>query len=618
MIICLLLIGLLGRTYYISYTSGDKYNKKVLSQLDYDSTIIPFRRGDIVDKNGTILATSVDVYNLILDCAVLNNKTNEGRVNSTITAIYRFFPEIKREYDLYDVLKENATSNYKVLAKQLSYDEIQDFSNYMRDESTKGEIAGVWFEKNYRRDYPYGSLAADLIGFASSSNQGLVGVENKYNYTLNGINGRQYGYLNADSNLQKTVIQPTDGDTVVMTIDENIQAICEKYMIEWNDEHENGAHEGRGSLNSAVLVMNPNTGAVLAMASYPGFDLSNPWDLSEYYSEEEIAEMTEEDRMDALNAIWQNFCTTTTYEPGSTFKPVTLAAGLETGTIVGDEMYYCDGGEQIGPDHVHCVNVDGHGMQDIGLAMSNSCNDAFMQMSYAIGAENFAQYQNLFGFGLRTNIDLPGEARTDTLIYNRDQLSKINLATNSFGQNFNVTMVQLASAFCSVINGGYLYQPYVVQRIQDSNGTVVEETEPVLVRRTISRDTSDLIKDYLYQVVETGSAKSVQVEGYDIGGKTGTAQKHPRSLGNNLVSFIGYAPQEDPEVVIYVIVDEPNVWDQAHSTFAQGIAQKILTEILPYMNVRHSEGYEEPEVIALEDENAGEEGENSEAEAQPQ
>ena len=432
-------------------------------------------------------------------------------------------------------------------------------------------------------------MAAATLGFTTSGNVGVVGLENQYNSVLNGVNGRSYGYLNNDSDLERTVIEAQNGNTLVTTLDANIQSIVEQEILNFNQQYTN--ENGLGSKNTAVLVMDPDTGGILAMAQYPGFDLNNPWDLSAYYTPEELTAMSEQDQLNILNQLWKNYAVTNTYEPGSTAKPFTVAGGLESGALKGDETFVCDGGEQIAGYNVRCVNRNGHGLETIQDALVNSCNDALMQMSYRIGPVTFSQFQSLFGFGQRTWIDLPGETSTASLIYDEKALeSTINLATNSFGQNFNVTMVQMASAFCSLVNGGKLYQPHLVERITDDAGNTVQEIEPVLRKQTISKEVSDQMKQYLRAVVTDGSASAAGVDGYDVGGKTGTAQKFDtetgqRAKGKYLVSFIGYAPQEHPEVLVYVIVDEPNVEDQAHSSYALGIAHNILQQILPYMNI---------------------------------
>lgn len=591
LIICALFVGLIGRLMFIEYSSGERYEKIVLSQQEYDSTTIPFQRGNIVDSKGTVLATSVDVYNVILDCKVLN--ANDATViASTVEAVAECFPEIDREA-VEEELEDNPDSQYSVLAKKVSYEEMSKFTDLQEerreDDDPDNNITGVWFEKEYKRVYPYGSMAAATLGFTTSGNVGVVGLENQYNSVLNGVNGRSYGYLNNDSDLERTVIEAQNGNTLVTTLDANIQSIVEQEILNFNQQYTN--ENGLGSKNTAVLVMDPDTGGILAMAQYPGFDLNNPWDLSAYYTPEELAAMSEQDQLNILNQLWKNYAVTNTYEPGSTAKPFTVAGGLESGALKGDETFVCDGGEQIAGYNVRCVNRNGHGLETIQDALVNSCNDALMQMSYRIGPITFSQFQSLFGFGQRTWIDLPGETSTASLIYDEEALeSTINLATNSFGQNFNVTMVQMASAFCSLVNGGRLYQPHLVERITDDAGNTVQEIEPVLRKQTISKEVSDQMKQYLRAVVTEGSASIAGVDGYDVGGKTGTAQKFDtetgqRAEGKYLVSFIGYAPQEHPEVLVYVIVDEPNVEDQAHSSYALGIAHNILQQILPYMNI---------------------------------
>lgn len=582
-LISVALIGLIGRLMYIEYTSGAKYEKIVLSQQEYDSSTIPYRRGDIVDTKGTILATSTDVYNVILDCKVLNN--DEKKIEPTITALVQCFPDLNAD-ELRQLIQNEPNKQYNVLEKRLPYDQIQGFVTLQEDKKNNPDIDGVWFEKEYIRKYPYGSIGSSVIGFTTSGNVGMAGIENSYNSTLNGINGREYGYLNSDNNFEKTIKAAEDGNVVVSTIDLNIQSIVEEKVAQFQIDNANVAREGAGSKHTAVVVMNPQNGEVLAMAQYPNYDSSNPRDLSAYYTQEQIDAMSDDEKLDALNGLWQNYCLTETYEPGSTAKPFTVAAGLETGTLSGDETYLCDGSELVSGSTIHCVNRNGHGLEGIREALMNSCNDALMQMSYAIGVDNFVEYQKIFGFGQKTNIDLPGEARTDSLIYTRDSMTAVDLATNSFGQNFNTTMIQMSGAFCSLINGGYYYQPHIVKKITDEDGNTIQTMDNTLIKQTVSEATSEKIKEYLYSTVsEGGTGKYAKVNGYSMGGKTGTAQKIPRGQGNYLVSFIGYAPQEKPQLMVYVIVDEPNAEDEAHSSYAQGIAQEIFAETLPYLNI---------------------------------
>ena len=583
-VLCILFVALIFRLMYIEYTSGEKYEKIVLSQQEYDSTIIPYKRGDIVDSKGTVLATSVDVYNVILDSKVLH--ANEEKISSTIAYLTQCFPEITAD-QVNQEITDNPDREYTVLAKHVSYEEKAAFEALMNGEDTKDQIAGIWFEKEYTRTYPYNSLASAMIGFANATT-GVIGLENQYNDTLNGTNGRSYGYLNADSNLEQTVIEPENGYSLVATIDTNIQSIVESAILQANEEMKQETEgQATGSNNTAVLVMDPQNGDVLAMASYPNFDLNNPKDLSAYFTEEELAGMSDEDKMNQLNKLWQNYTISNTFEPGSTFKPFTEAMGLVSGSLRGDETYICDGSEWVSGHEIHCVNRSGHGTEDLRGALRDSCNDALMQMVRAIGPANFAKYSREYGFGQKTGIDLPGEASTASLIFSEEQLARTesNLAVSSFGQGFNVTMIQLASSFCSLINGGNIYQPHVVKKIVDGSGNTVQEISPVVTKETVSQEVSDTLRDYMYTVVSEGTGAKAAVEGYAIGGKTGTAEKVPRGSGNYVVSFIGFAPVDDPQVVVYVVVDEPHVADQSHCSQSSYIAKNIFSQILPYMNI---------------------------------
>ncbi len=589
------LIVMIGRLGYIEVKSGERYEKIVLSNQEYSSTTIPFRRGDIVDRKGTVLATSTDVYNVILDCSVLTSK--EEYLEPTMEALQACFEESELNYtfaEIREFISNNQDNRYLKLADRLPYNEIESFET-LQGENEK--IKGIWFEKEYIREYPYGSLASALIGYTASGNLGIGGIEDSYNDVLNGTDGRQYGYLNSDSNYEINMKEAINGQTVVSTIDANLQSIVETKMKEFYNRLTNHAETGGGAAHIGVLMMDPNSGEVLAMANYPNYDytLTADENLGLFYSEENIASMDEAAQEKAVEALKQNFCLTYTYEPGSTAKPFTIACGLETGTLTEDMTFMCDGSEQISGHTIHCVSRSGHGLETLSGALEDSCNDALMQMSYKIGGNNFAKYQQLFNFGLRTNIDLPGESRTDTLIYKAEDLNTINLATNSFGQNFNVTMIQLASAYSSIVNGGSYYLPHVVNKLEDENGNTVEEISPTLLRQTISQETADTLKEYLKAVVDEGTGNTAKVDGYSMCGKTGTAQKFvldeegnatsQRAQGKYLVSFIGSVPADNPEVVIYVVVDEPNVEDQAHSSYAQNLAREILEEALPYMNI---------------------------------
>lgn len=579
--IVLAFVFLVGRITYINAASGDKYTKLVLDQQQYGSRTIPFKRGDIVDRNGTKIATSERIYNVILDMKVMLSK--EEYIEPTIQVLEDCFGIA--EEDVRTLMDKNPTGRYNILKKGVDYATAQKFNKIESDSEKYPNVKGIWLEEDYVRKYPYNTLASDVIGFTVDGNVGSNGIEASYNSILNGTDGREYGYQDESTSFEQTVKEPENGQTVMSTIDLQVQSIVEKHILEFNEEHKNQAREGEGSLDTAVIVMNPQNGEILAEASYPNYDLNNPRDLTKYYTEEQIEAMSDEEKLDTLNSLWNNFCVSDTYEPGSTFKPFVISAGLETGVLTGEESYTCGGALHVGDHDIHCSNRDGHGAQTLKRALENSCNVALMQIGESIGAEEFTRYQELFGFGEMTGIDLPGEASTEGLLYEAENMDAASLATNAFGQNFNVTMTQLAASFCSLVNGGNYYEPHVVKQIQDENGNVTETKDPVLVRKTISKETSDIIKDYMYGVVEEGTGKSAAVEGYAIGGKTGTAEKLPRRNGKYLVSFIGYAPQENPQVVVYVVVNEPNAQGQANSGFATELASKIMGEIFPYLGI---------------------------------
>ncbi len=627
MVITLALFALIMVLYNIIKTKQEDYTQIVLSQQEYDSRVIPYRRGDIVDRNGTFLATSEKVYNLILDPNQIMSKP-ERYLEATLSALSQVYGYDAGE--LRTLIESHKDSYYIRYARQLSYDQKEAFETlkkqmneaYSADDS-KERVKGVWFEDEYKRFYPYNSLACNVIGFAQAGGEtGSGGIEQYYNSQLIGVNGREYGYLNEETNLERVIKPASNGNTIVSTIDVNIQKIVEKYIDEWEST--------TGSNMSAAIVMNPNNGEVLGMANKNRFDLNNPRDLGNRFTDEEIwqfgikeavgdyrrknpdqprltedqvpqhyteAEIRSLGTQVAWNTMWRNFCVSDTYEPGSPQKIFTISAALEEGVINGNESFFCDGYQEVGGWPIKCVKKTGHGMLTVTESLMQSCNDVLMQIGAMLGKERFVKYQKMFGFGSKTGIDLPGEADTSTLIYNAEDMKSADLATNSFGQNYNCTMIQMAAAYCSVINGGSYYEPHVVKQILNEQGSVVKKIEPNLVRETVSASTANFIKQALFRTVSEGTGKAAQVEGYEVGGKTGTAEKYPRKTGNYLVSFAGFAPVDDPQVLVYVIIDVPHVEDQPHSTFATNIVQQILTDVLPYMNV-----FPDTEVLEVPDE----------------
>ena len=587
--VVLALVGLSIRLAYISVTNGAQYSNKVLAQQQYETKTIPYRRGDIVDRNGITLATSTKVYNLILDPKIIQSEG--GRyMEPTILALCNCFGY--SEAEIRELITANAMSQYVRMKKGMTYEEVEAFMMLQEGKVdilpvwftdadgvhySHKNIQGVWFEEEYVRNYPYTTLACDVIGFINSGNVGAWGLEAEYNEYLNGINGRKYGYLNSDSDIESVVQPPVDGNTIVSTIDLNIQKIVQNKIEEFQNTV--------GSQNTAVIIMNPNNGEIYSMASYPFYDLNSPRDLTGIIDEEILERMTEEELLKEYYSLWRNYCISDTYEPGSTAKIFTMAAALEEDTVKVDDTFMCKGVLSVGGWDIHCHNRYGHNKITLKESITYSCNVAMMEIAAKMGTELFAEYQTLLGIGELTGIDLPGEESADSLRFTAENMKAADLATNSFGQNFNVTMIQMVAAYAAMVNGGYYYEPHVMKEITDASGSTVVNNDKLLVRQVISTATSDLLKEYLEGVVTAGTAKNVAIEGYSIGGKTGTAEKSNKDKESYLVSFMGVSPANNPEVLIYVVVDEPNVEKQSNSTYASNLAKTILEEVLPYLNV---------------------------------
>lgn len=605
--VLLALVGLLVRITFINATSGNKYKKQVLSQAQqrYESRVLPAKRGDIYDRNGNLLATSNKVYNVILDCKAVNS--DEDYIEPTVRALVDILG--LDEEDIRDRLADTRTMNsqYQILKKQLSMDEKKSFEEYCTVEEDSGltdsqikersNVKGVWFEEDYLRSYPFNEAACDTVGFTFSRDVADWGLEGYYNSTLTGVDGRQYGYFNNNSDVEQTIIAPTNGKSIETTIDIGAQQIVESWVNAFND--------WMGAEHVGVIVEDPNTGEILAMDGGDRYDLNNPRDMSKVHTKEEIKAMNDEETVEALSAMWSNYCVTDAYEPGSTVKPIVMASALEKGAIKETDTFVCDGGQGFGANNdpfIKCAAYpNAHGTETLGEVIANSCNDGMMQLAERMGAEQFIKTQSVFNFGTRTGIDLPNEG--SGIIHTTDTMGETELACSAFGQGFTCTMIQEINAMCSVINGGYYYQPHLVKAIKDSSGGIVKSIEPTLLKQTISSGISSDIRSYMELSVKQGTSRTSKVQGYSSGGKTGTAEKYPRGNHKYLVSFIGFAPVERPEVVIYVVVDEPNVEDQANSTYAQFIAQGILSQLLPYLNIIPDETVdgEVPETILAED-----------------
>ncbi len=614
LMVLLVFAGLSAQLYLITRDNGEEYKQKVLSQQRYDSTTIPFKRGNIEDSNGTILAVSNKVYNVILDTKILMKK--EENLEPTLEALRKCFgidTAVVRQY-----IAEHPNSSYYVMAKRMEYEKMSAFQEMTKDPETGASLRGVWFEDEYRREYPNGSLASDVVGFTTNDNVGTYGLEEFYNDELCGINGREYGYLNEDSNLERTTIPARDGNNLHLAIDSNIQSIVEKYLKVYNEEFKDNFRPGNGAENVGCIIMEVNTGRIIAMADYPGFNLNDPRNTAsligmpvvdndgvrtgESVTQEILDGLDDAAMYQQLNALWKNFCISYTYEPGSVSKPFTVAAALEDGAIKGTESYNCEGFLHVGDHDISCHQTFGDGTLTVQQGIERSCNVVLMNVAFKLGKDRFVDYQRLFGMGLKTNVDLAGEARTARMVFTKDNIGPTDLATNSFGQSFNATMIQMITGFCSLINGGYYYEPHIVDKITTADGATIENIEPRVLKRTISQATSDKVREYCNTVVsgEKGTGKTARPAGYMIGGKTGTAETLPRGNDEYVVSFMGYAPVDDPQIAIYVVVDRPNIQYQDNARQATGIVRNVLTEVLPYLNIYMTEELSDKEREELE------------------
>ena len=594
---------LIGRLIWLSIKEGQTYQRNVMSIMSGDGRTIPFRRGDILDRSGTTLASSERIYTLILAPKTVTDGRSAEKIRkakSLIEEAAALYFEVSRDV-IEDAFQENPESYYVVLKKEITYEEKEKYDEYyesylksLEEAKQKGEdpenliVNGIWFEESYKRKYPFGTLACGVIGFLNGEEVGVQGLEKYYNDRLSGTDGRSYALIDEDTNSRNVVKEPVNGCRLVTTIDINLQRIAEKYIDQFQLI--------KGADHIGVLMMDPNEGTILAMAGSPAFDLNDPYDLSKAgYSKEQLSEMSTSEQSAALDALWKNFCVNTSYEPGSTAKTMTVAYALDEDIAADDDRFECYGG--LTHDTGTTVTCNSyHGQINLKESIMYSCNVAMMEIADRIGVEDFVKCQRMFGIGQLTGIDLDGEMDCASLVFDEENMGPIELWTSSFGQGFNVTMIQMASAFSSIINGGNYYQPHVVSEIQNDSGNTLELIDKKLIRKTVSRQTSDWMKEALYETVQSGTGMPAKVPGYQIGGKTGTAEVGKRGSDDRLVSFIGAAPIHDPQLVVYVVIDRPHdEKDQGQSEFASKMAGKIFHESLQYLQIFPTEMIEEDE-----------------------
>lgn len=553
------LVGLSIRVGYIMLTKADEYQQMAYEQQTRDRLITP-KRGSILDRNGVGMAVTESVSSVSVIHAQVTDKEGTAEALSSI---------LDMDYNkVLDYINEN------VALKRIKTKVPNDLAEQIRSL----DMDGVMIDEDVERTYPYCSMAAQVIGFVGKDNQGIIGLESKYEDYLKGETGKiltltdSKGRRVSDSEER---VAPIDGYDLVTSIDVVVQQYAEQEI--------QAAVEAKEAKSGMIICLNPQNGEIYAMANYPSFDLNDPFTIND----EELAAMwdtfTEEEKNDYLNQMWRNKSINDTYEPGSTFKVVTSSAGLEDGVITPESTFVCSGSMTVGGRMIKCWRYPrSHGLQTFKEGVQNSCNCVFMQVAERIGAESFYDYMIKFGFNEKTGIDLNGEAVG--ILHKKDDIGPVELATMSFGQTFQITPIQLLRAAAAVVNGGELITPHFAVRTQDSNGFVVETFDWSSDKRAISEETSATMRDILESVVAEGTGGKAKVEGYRIGGKTATSQKLPRGSGKYIASFMTFAPADDPQIMTLVLIDEPTGLYYGGSV-AGPVMQDFLENILPYMNI---------------------------------
>jgi stage V sporulation protein D (sporulation-specific penicillin-binding protein) len=558
---------LIGQLTYIVLVEGKYYDLAVLQNAAKreESIKLNDKRGLIYDRNGIVLADSVSTYDLIFDAKLLD-ELDASTQDKTINFLSK---ELKfSEAELRTILEEQRSSHYVILGKNYSYSEFKEVKAAIDGYLVKG----LFYREGYTRIYPYPKLASDVIGFVDADLNGRIGIESVYNDYLKGTSGRIYGAVDSDKKLEVKEINAVNGANIMLTLDYSVQ----KHI---NDAIAN-YFETDQATRIHVIVMDPQNGEILGMANYPDYSLEQPYDVESFKT---LKQFENKSDTDILNLLWGNENVNGSYEPGSTFKPFVVAAALEENKVNEEDRYHCEGSLKVGNYRISCWEPRGHGEQTIEEALANSCNVALMEIGETIGRDIFYDYQRMFGFGAQTGIDLTGETSARVNVYERDELNIVELATSSFGQGFNLTPIQLINGFSALINGGYLYEPHLMKKIYTEE-QIVTSYEPKLYRQVISEDVSHLLRQILGNVVNEGTGKKASIAGYQIGGKTGTAETSARDDSSYIVSFIGFAPVENPQVITLVVVEEP-VGIKVNSRFAAKIFVDVMEDVMPYLNI---------------------------------
>lgn len=575
-----------GRVLYMKVVHGAEYEAAAKNQQinRYDITIPP-NRGSILDRNNQVLAISTTVYNVALDSLQLAEVAQQypEEQEKTLTTLCEYFPELD-----YNTLKQYVTVNPETgelyMNNHWKY-LVKGIERSVKEELEAMDLKGVYFEKSSQRSYPLNSSACHLVGFTRGDAQ--WGLEGYYNSYMEGTPGRSFILYNGADSVVHQDYDAKDGDTIITTIDYNIQKIAEEVVAETAAEWP--------AKNVAAMVMDPYTGEIYAMAESHSFDLNNPNEIPEWETDTKYTEnwdqLSSEEQLEYLNTMWKNFCVSDTYEPGSIFKPMLVAAALEEGVITPNSSFQCNGYTDIGGYRIKCHLVSGHGNINVEQIMAQSCNMGVIQIANLLGADKFYEYQREFGFGDYTGIDLPGEAAGQ--LHSKESIGPTELATMSFGQTFNCTSIQVIAAFSSLINGGNLVKPHVVSQIVDADGNVVLENDTEVVRRVISEKTSAYMRTALKATVENGLAKKLEIDGYSIGCKTCTAQQGSRET-NDLwtLSNMSYFPAENPKYIVFTVINQPSDYVEGVQT-PTPMTKKLIEGIIKYDNLEPTQPVED-------------------------
>lgn len=575
-----------GRVLYMKVVHGAEYEAAAKNQQinRYDITIPP-NRGSILDRNNQVLAISTTVYNVALDSLQLAEVAQQypEEQEKTLTTLCEYFPELD-----YNTLKQYVTVNPETgelyMNNHWKY-LVKGIERSVKEELEAMNLKGVYFEKSSKRSYPLNSSACHLVGFTRGDAQ--WGLEGYYNSYMEGTPGRSFILYNGADSVVHQDYDAKDGDTIITTIDYNIQKIAEEVVAETAAEWP--------AKNVAAMVMDPYTGEVYAMAESHSFDLNNPNEIPEWETDitytENWDQLSNEEQLNYLNTMWKNFCVSDTYEPGSIFKPVVVAAGLEEGVITPNSSFQCNGYMDIGGYRIGCHLRSGHGNINIEQIMAQSCNMGVIQIANLLGVDKFYEYQREFGFGDYTGIDLPGEAAGQ--LHEKEAIGPTELATMSFGQTFNCTSIQVIAAFSSLINGGNLVKPHVVSQIVDADGNVVLQNDTEVVRRVISEKTSAYMRTALKATVENGLAKKLQIDGYSIGCKTGTAEQGSRTNDDLwALSNMSYFPAENPKYIVFTVINQPSDYVEGVQT-PTPMTKKLIEGIIKYDNLEPTQPVED-------------------------